>query len=72
MKTTMILVSLAIALLTSGATAITACGQPLARTPHQRVLCCCQVANGGQCCGYVAVCSGAYVPGCLCSPTARR
>ncbi len=31
------------------------------------VLCCCPTANGGQCCGNVAIC-GSFIPGCFCSP----
>jgi hypothetical protein len=32
----------------------------------QKVLCCCPVGNGQQCCGYATFCGGGYVQGCFC------
>ena len=32
-----------------------------------QVLCCCSTGNGGQCCKYVSMCTGSYIPGCWCS-----
>lgn len=29
------------------------------------VMCCCQTARGGVCCGEVSVCTG-FIPGCYC------
>ena len=32
----------------------------------QKVLCCCQLSTGGQCCAYVSICFGTVIPGCFC------
>jgi hypothetical protein len=33
----------------------------------QNVLCCCGTSGGGQCCKYVSMCMGTFIPGCFCS-----
>lgn len=38
------------------------------RKLSQGVFCCCRTMGGGQCCGQATMCTGAFVPGCICSP----
>jgi len=54
------------ALVLSGAQSYSACGAPVIRTPGQQVLCCCATWGGGQCCAYIAMCTGNFIPGCVC------
>lgn len=34
------------------------------------IICCCTTYSGGTCCADVSFCSGVFVPGCVCSPSA--
>jgi hypothetical protein len=54
-----------VSLLNAGSEIRSACGSSI-RGEAGQVLCCCVTYGGGQCCANVSVCTGGFIPGCVC------